>query len=640
MLVIEAENYHSKANTTHRNWYIFPTSSSPTPDPDPAHTADTGGGKYVEILSDTRVTHDDPLQLGINLWETGNNAPRMEYRVKISSAGRYYVWGRSFSTGTEDNGVHVGVNNTWPASGQALQWCDGKRTWYWSSNRRLPDNHCGVRNGTYLELSAGEQTIMVAQREDGFELDRIILTKNSSYTPSGVGPAESPRTTGGGGGTSNSAPSVNAGADQTVEVDASANLRGTASDDGRVNSTLIIRWSKVSGPGTVTFGSTSSLNTTARFSATGSYVLELSANDGELTSTDRIGINVIADSGGTTDPGDPVDEVIAFAATANQSNVSRGSHSWQGVFLDGAQALRALPDTGARIDSNYTSTSPFLRFGVNFPETGTYYVWLRGNATGDDNSAHVGLNGSAVSSAANITLPINGNWTWSNTTGGGQRATLNITSTGSKTVEVYMREDGFAFERILLTKSSSYVPSGAVEGGGGGSTGDAFIQDSSGLVAMEAENHNSKTSQGAHSWTAVSTGGASGMEATPDNGTVIASNYTSNSPYLVFNVDFQKTGTHYVWLRGLCTGGDNSAHVGLNGSAVASAANITVPVTGAWNWSGVNVGGQRATINVTSIGVKSIEVYMREDGFQLDRLLITTSSSYSPSGVGPAETPN
>ena len=494
----------------------------------------------------------------------------------------------------------------------------------------------------WLDLTAGEHDLMVAMREDGYELDRFLLTRNSAYFPTGIGPAESPRTTGGGGGTTpiNSAPSVNAGADQTVEVDESANLRGTASDDGRINSTLVIRWSKVSGPGTVTFGSTTSLSTTARFSATGGYVLELSANDGQLTSTDRLGINVIADSGGTTDPGDPVDEVIAFAAAANQSNVSRGSHSWQGVSLGGAQALRALPDTGTRIDSNYTSTSPFLRFGVNFPETGTYYVWLRGLANGNDNSAHVGLNGSAIASAANIAVPVTGNWVWSSTRAGGARATINIASAGSQTVEVYMREDGFALERILLTKSSSYVPSGAVEGGGGGSTGNAFVQDSSGLVVMEAENHNSKTSKGAHSWTAASTGGASGMEATPDNGTVIASNYTSNSPYLVFNVNFQKTGTHYVWLRGLCTGNDNSAHVGLNGSAVSSAANITVPVTGAWNWSGVIGGGQRATINVTSTGVKTIQVYMREDGFMLDRLLITTSSSYSPSGTGPAESQN
>ena len=129
------------------------------------------------------------------------------------------------------------------------------------------------------------------------------------------------------------------------------------------------------------------------------------------------------------------------------------------------------------------------------------------------------------------------------------------------------------------------------------------------------------------------------MEARPDTGARIHSNYTTSSPFLRFNVNFQKTGTHYIHLRGLATGNDNSAHAGVGGAAVASAANITVPVTGAWNWSGVTGGGQRATINISSTGVKTIEIYMREDGFCLDRVLITTSSSYSPSGTGPAQSP-
>jgi hypothetical protein len=235
MVVIEAEHYHSKANTTLRDFYTFPTSAStPTPDPDGNHASGpetpAGNGQYVEILPDTRATafDDGPLEYNVNIWLAGKGAPRLNYRVKINSPGRYYVWGRAFSTGTEDNGVHVGVNDTWPLSGTALQWCDGKRKWYWSSNRRLPENHCGVRNGTYLDLVAGEHTIMFAQREDGFELDRFLLTKDASYTPplTGIGPAESPRTTGGGT-TSNTAPSVNAGENQTVEIDESANLRGS-----------------------------------------------------------------------------------------------------------------------------------------------------------------------------------------------------------------------------------------------------------------------------------------------------------------------------------------------------------------------------------------------------------------------------
>jgi len=196
-VVIEAENYESKANTGVRDWYIFPRSSSPTPDPDGSHTSGAGNGKYVEALPDTRVTHADPLQENVNFFAAGHNAPRMNYPVKINSAGRYYIRARSIWTGTEDNGVHFGYDGQWPTSGSAAQWCGDWNLWQWSGNRRTTAEHCGIYNALYLDLSAGEHTIMVAMREDGFELDRFILTKDSSYFPSGIGPDESARTTGG-----------------------------------------------------------------------------------------------------------------------------------------------------------------------------------------------------------------------------------------------------------------------------------------------------------------------------------------------------------------------------------------------------------------------------------------------------------
>jgi hypothetical protein len=64
-------------------------------------------------------------------------------------------------------------------------------------------------------------------------------------------------------------------------------LSGTATDDGLpTGSTLTTTWSKVSGPGTVTFGNVSAGSTTATFSAPGSYVLRLTASDTVLSNTD------------------------------------------------------------------------------------------------------------------------------------------------------------------------------------------------------------------------------------------------------------------------------------------------------------------------------------------------------------------
>src|SRR5439155_8487692 len=115
----------------------------------------------------------------------------------------------------------------------------------------------------------------------------------------------------------NRAPAVNAGPNQTITLPASASLNGTASDDGLpAGSTLTTTWSKVSGPGTVTFGDLNALTTTASFSAAGTYVLRLTASDGALSSRDDVTITVNS-AGGNANP--PVVDagparVIAFPA--------------------------------------------------------------------------------------------------------------------------------------------------------------------------------------------------------------------------------------------------------------------------------------------------------------------------------------
>ena len=92
----------------------------------------------------------------------------------------------------------------------------------------------------------------------------------------------------------NQPPIVNAGPDQTITLPATASLTGTATDDGLPNppGALSVTWSVASGPGTVTFSSPGSLSTDASFSMSGTYILNLSADDGEFTSNDQVTITV------------------------------------------------------------------------------------------------------------------------------------------------------------------------------------------------------------------------------------------------------------------------------------------------------------------------------------------------------------
>ena len=168
----------------------------------------------------------------------------------------------------------------------------------------------------------------------------------------------------------------------------------------------------------------------------------------------------------------------------------------------------------------------------------------------------------------------------------------------------------------------------------------AYQQDSNGLVQIEAENYQENVSQNSQSWQLVSDSAAQGneaMQALPDNGINNASGYTTNSPRLDYRVNFTRSGTHYVWVRGKPKSGptssSNSVHVGFNGDAVSSADDIDGSFDTAYTWSNDTMDGPVATVSVPSAGVHTVNVWMREDGYTLDALELSSSSSYAPNGV-------
>jgi Concanavalin A-like lectin/glucanases superfamily len=82
---------------------------------------------------------------------------------------------------------------------------------------------------------------------------------------------------------------VNAGSSRLAWMpEATLDLSGNCG----VSSPSNVRWSLAGGSGTVTFGSPSSLNTTAKFSAPGTYELQLDVSDGKKRGQDRIVVEV------------------------------------------------------------------------------------------------------------------------------------------------------------------------------------------------------------------------------------------------------------------------------------------------------------------------------------------------------------
>lgn len=191
-IAVEAEDFVRQTKDEVRRWRKTSATEQPEglADPDPSHHEGASDGVYLELLPDTRVTHADKLEGGVSFSNVPGVVGVLDYRVDFPEAGRYYVWVRAHSTGSEDNGIHVGLNGEWPDSGQRMQWCEGKQQWWWESKQRTAKQHCGVPHKIYLDVpTAGEHTVSFSMREDGFEFDKFLLTtERERPRPEGTDP--------------------------------------------------------------------------------------------------------------------------------------------------------------------------------------------------------------------------------------------------------------------------------------------------------------------------------------------------------------------------------------------------------------------------------------------------------------------
>jgi len=119
------------------------------------------------------------------------------------------------------------------------------------------------------------------------------------------------------------------------------------------------------------------------------------------------------------------------------------------------------------------------------------------------------------------------------------------------------------------------------------------------------------------------------MQATPNTGANISSVTQSNTPALIYLARFTNSGAYNFWVRALgANGSDDSVYIGVDGAAPQS---MSFGATAAWVW-------QSKRITVGSPGVHALNVWMREDGAYVDRIVLAANLSYTPTGSGPPET--
>lgn len=179
--------------------------------------------------------------------------------------------------------------------------------------------------------------------------------------------------------------------------------------------------------------------------------------------------------------------------------------------------------------------------------------------------------------------------------------------------------------------------------------GITFQQDSTGTTVMEAENYfAATTAPDGHVWIPLSAragySGSGYMTVLPDANVNAGNTGFEGGARLDYRVNFTRAGTNYLWLRGgdpVGNSAGDSVHAGINQTPSEAGIRIdgapTFNVATGWNWVGNIQGDTRAYIVVPSPGEHTVNFWMREDGFVLDKIILTTDAAFTPSGNGPAE---
>jgi len=175
-----------------------------------------------------------------------------------------------------------------------------------------------------------------------------------------------------------------------------------------------------------------------------------------------------------------------------------------------------------------------------------------------------------------------------------------------------------------------------------------FIQHAEqGLLVFEAENYHANVAVGGQTWqlrtAPVGCSGGECMEDTGTSGNNQGAAFT-NTARMDYVCKFIETGRHYTWVRFWAPGDNDSIHMGIDGEVNTTADDIWRPdIRNEWSWSnfdgdGANVRSDRTWIDIATTGLHTVNVYHRETGVFVDKILLTTDPDYVPEGEGPAET--
>ena len=721
LLVVEAENFTGNTPQGVHSWI----------------DVDVGGASLGQVME---ATPDNGTNNGVDY---AVSSPRLDFEVSFVATGTHYVWVRGFPGNTASDSVHVGLDGIDLLTSRRFDdFVTG--VFDWSGDIQVAPG--SLERATIEVTSTGDHVLNIWMREDGFQVDKLLVTTDPSFVPTDFGPDESQR----GSGSGNIAPTITSPGNQTstqgelvtlqivatdvngdpllysatglpggLGIDAGTGLiDGTPGADGTFNVSVEVDDSN-GGVANVAFtwtvnpsggGNTAPTLTTPedQTNIVGDAVnLQIVASDADVGDTLTYSATGLPDGVSIDPAAGLITGTVSVAGSFNPSvtvddnngGTANAQFVWTVSPAGGGNNLPSITNPGAQ--DNTVADVVSLQISATDPDAGDILTYsadgLPPGLSIDPASGLIsGTTDTAGAFSTTVTVDdgnlgvANALFSWTVTAAGGGNTDPVLTDPGAQTNfvndSVSLQINATDGDGDTLTYSATGLPalltidpaSGLISGtatvagtfsttvtvddGNGGvdsavfswqvdSAGgsDRFLQSSAAgnLLVVEAENFTENIQQGVHDWVfaaeplASSTGA---MEASPNIGTNNGTTYAVDSPRLDFDVSFVTSGIHYVWVRGFSpnTGGD-SVHVGLDGIDLLSSRRLDDFVTNTFDWSGdIQVAPgtlQRATIDVPSTGDHVLNVWMREDGFQADKVFLTTDPNFVPTGLGPDESP-
>jgi len=173
-----------------------PSCVTPTPTPTPTATPTPPSGFTYAWLEAESGTVTAPMQVrpadlasnsayvevaaGNNSTGAAPSTGHTTLTFTAATAGTYKVWGRTIAPANTDDSFWVRMDGgTW------INWNDvvPSTLWQWGA----VTNDAAGDAVVSFSLSAGSHTLTFAYREDGARLDRVLVTDDLAFTPSGLG---------------------------------------------------------------------------------------------------------------------------------------------------------------------------------------------------------------------------------------------------------------------------------------------------------------------------------------------------------------------------------------------------------------------------------------------------------------------